>query len=374
MRKLTLLLLVLAVSFGCAHNRIQFGPKIKQKKKEYGHIIEDERSFSTQVEPCIKVKVQPTEINDDKESTLVRANLDTLVPLQGAHPFRTAENKEVTGFNRTSHELRTQPRVTEIKTEEKTDANAILLALLASLGLTVGLSVAASKTNARKISEWAKNNSKLTVGLILGVKGIMGVAGLYAGKMMYESGLEVSENLIYAGFGATALAAITYPRKNSSLAFFKGSYLRRKGHDVVLTVAGLLLSVTMGNRVAADPSYSESVSGLFETTSSISSKNKNTGAFNNSFHFKEIKSSLEESVFSMASEKQEMTSGVKILLTILAIIALAAAMYGLVVAYCSLSCSGQEGLAILVLIGGGAVAIGLFTAAMISMWGNKKST
>ena len=140
--------------------------------------------------------------------------------------------------------------------------------------------------------------------------------------------------------------------KKSKLKLFRSSLLRRKIQDLVFGTITLALLTSFGN-ISSQESNSDSVGASITNVLTV---NTNVPQNSNIVEFEKPKT--EEVLLN-------------ILLTILALALLAIILYLTAILACELSCSGQETLAVVVLIFGIVGGLALFLTLMTKIWAKR---
>lgn len=190
------------------------------------------------------------------------------------------------------------------------------------------------KKTALKISKWASRRKWKTRFIIAGLHLVLAVVGHYAGSFLGDLNVFISDfarDIIMGGF---LLGILIYPRKNRGLSIYDAKqYLKKKVFDFILVLSGFLLTVCHGNDLAK-PNLSDKMDQGIQSFSNATDQKMATNDF----------------IYVPIDETGAMIlKGVLIFLAVLLILVLQA----LIVVYsCALSCSGQEGAAYALLIGG----------------------
>jgi len=145
--------------------------------------------------------------------------------------------------------------------QESKNTNALFAFFAGLLGLLTFGIFRLNLSSAKKISYWAKDNRRKAEVLILAIHTILGIGGLFTGKILYDLDIIASDITRNILLGSFLLAWILYPTKTK---LFQHSYLRRKIHDLSLPLIGFLLMTNIGNQVTSDRFVSAPVSFLFE--------------------------------------------------------------------------------------------------------------
>jgi hypothetical protein len=231
------------------------------------------------------------------------------------------------------------------------------------IGMCTGLGLLATRKRARRISEWARNHKKATWGILTVLHLALGTAGFLAGKGLQEMGLELGHTSTFTLMGVFGVAALLYPMKHATRGLFRKGFARQKLHDLVLALSGFMLLVAAGNKMGGDNIFTRmgvpvvSVTEIFTAVQDIPGHSEFTEGTND---------------VAQEPERKGASNAVKILLTVLSVIILAAALYLLAVLSCYIACSGAEALALVVAIGGLAILLFAFIMVMREIWGRKK--
>ena len=243
-------------------------------------------------------------------------------------------------------------------------SSVLLMALL--MGLIPLAAIKAKPDFARNISFWAAMNPWKTRFMYAGIQIGLGATGIILGERLADNGVHFSDlsgDLLLAAF---LTSASLYPVRNSSLKLFRHSYFRQKVFDMALALSGFLLMVSAGNN---NPGITASFTGMKNLNRNVQ-ENVNISNFSNpdqkQIQYNQNVGQLQdEQVFP---QKPEMSKGMKILLTVLTILAGLGLGYLLLLAACGIACNGMEGLAYLVGIGGGILLIVLAVLVIKSIW------
>jgi len=239
----------------------------------------------------------------------------------------------------------------------------------------------------KKISIWAKQNPWKARITIIFSHILLFLLAWFTGTQLYAIGKELPAFFMFLFVLIYLIAAFTYPsKKNKSGTNIPFLYLKQKSSDLLLAAATFGMVVCL----AADNEnvfrfYTTSFANL--TSVSIKGKEKSTA--------NEILASLkyrDKSTLTRSEKKilrQEFKKELKLYtiaklsgkkdeagnagLIILAIIAALGLLYVLAALSCSISCSGSEGAAVLVVVlGTAAIVVGLIVVIRAIKRGSKK--
>ncbi len=250
---------------------------------------------------------------------------------------------------------------------EKTflENNAVPLMMGAS-GLFSLLMLSIAQSRSKKISYWAAENPWQARSLIAGIHIATGLSALSLGHHLYGQEVFISETVSYAALSVFTTSCLAYPSKNPSFTF-TNSYFAQKAHDISLFTSGAVMMLCAGNHyhITQQPVSDSEVLFSLSTTNT---PEKNIYLVKNEKDLNAEKHSFKQEA------KKELSRGAKITLTILLAITFAAAVFGLAALSCSIACSGNEGLAALVGIGGGIGLAALFILGIRGIYGNKRKS
>lgn len=226
-------------------------------------------------------------------------------------------------------------------------------------------------TSMKKLSFWAREHKWEARVLIIASLAALAVFALLSGILLRQLGLLLPGIFLFASAGLYLAAFIAYPfafqkkRERSATAFYR----RQKTCDMMLAATSFLLMLFFANRPEKIFSYGPSLQAASTLPSSlpadsIQKKYKSIPAFSASLKdengvplkWKEKKKLLKEQVRAIKQDR-DMSDGAKAGLIILSIAVALGLVYGVAAIACNLSCSGQEGAAAVVMIGGVGVII-----------------
>lgn len=231
----------------------------------------------------------------------------------------------------------------------------------------------------KKISLWAKAHPQQTRIYIVVSYLLLNVLGIVIGQLLNLLSIELPILLLNSSILVFIICGLAYPSKNK-----KENYIFRKTCDSVLISTTFLMIVFAGNRYGG-------LTGLFTATSyhnqvqatSIKDSTKRSytslEAFKLSMKDKDGKMlkwkerrKLLKSQVKAIKNSDDLTDAGKVALTIGCVIVALGLLYLVAAGACSLSCSGAEGGAILLGLGGLALVIVLFVIAMKAIYKKKK--
>jgi len=242
---------------------------------------------------------------------------------------------------------------------KETDVSFWLAISALSMGLVLGFGLIKKKDTAIKLSQWAKRNKRISIGIIIATKAALTGIGFYSGKLLLDSGFHNSPTLTYSLAATMVIAGITYPRKKAIRGFWKHSYLKQKLHDLALTLCGFFLITAISNQSNFTVN-NHSFTNQVNTEHCADAKKW----FRSDFREAQTKG-------SSTHEKDEPSVGTKVLITILLLILVVFLSMLLSVLVCGLSCSGQELAAALVGTGGILVIAAILLLGLRGIWRKK---
>ena len=217
----------------------------------------------------------------------------------------------------------------------------------------------------KTLSYWARSHKAAARILIVLSYLLLNVLGWLTGGLFHDSGILLTETALFVTITIYLAGAVFYPAKRgkakwSCHAFF----VRQKTCDLFLISATFGLVVYAGNRTSELPTsapLAAAVSNAFVLPEDSVKKHKSVEEFalavkdanGKLWPWKERKKLLKQQVYEL-KKAPAMTNGERTFLTILFVLLAIGLELGIMALSCSLSCSGAEGLAVLVGVGGTA--------------------
>ena len=220
----------------------------------------------------------------------------------------------------------------------------------------------------KQISYWAKENVLKSRLLIVIFWLLLNIFGLYVGELFREIDIKIPENYFSVCLFIITILWIKYPQKASTKEKRKCSfYTYRKTFDVLLGFTTLILIVYTGNHwsnLNANTQTASASTILNLPKDSFNSKNILIKNFVDEIKSKDVsklsnrnKSKIIKKQIGVIKGAKDLSKGEKTMLIILSIVFASFLLFGIAALSCSLSCSGMEGLATLVFIGGTALIV-----------------
>ncbi len=199
-----------------------------------------------------------------------------------------------------------------------------------------------------KLACWSRRNVNPARGIIVGARAVLIANGLYFGKQLFDNGIYLGDLSHSIWLALFSLGVLFYPRKKSG----GSTYSKEKLGSFIATIAGFLLLISAtntnlqnGNSLFSSPNVDPVHDVRLESRSTHQDMHK-----------------------APAVERTELEIIANVLVTILLIGLTIALLYLTLILSCELSCSGQEGLAGVVLIGGILLSLFLFIVAVRALW------
>jgi hypothetical protein len=239
------------------------------------------------------------------------------------------------------------PNQPKLQTYHKREGLVYLTVLLVGLLSLAGLKI--TPDLAGNISYWAALNPRKSRFIISVIQIMTGMAGLILGTKLANMGThfsDLSKSIVAATFFTSVLL---YPVRKSRIRLIKRTYFRQKTHDLVLFLSGLMLMVFAGNY------YSLQINSL-----------ANLAGKQDYIEVQEYVPLEKDQphdpmvILQQANQVQDKPAtppkdgwivGLKVFFTIVASVAIG---FGVAALSCELSCSGLNGLAVIVAILGAA--------------------
>ena len=239
----------------------------------------------------------------------------------------------------------------------------------------------------KNLSLWAKGHIRAARILIVISFILLTALGISTGRLLSETGISISSATLIIFVLIYFTGLIAYParslknKKLNSIAF----YFRQKSCDMVLAAATFCMIAGISNRpenmfsfsmplnAAISSSFSfpkDSTVKSFKSIADFKASLKDENG--NSLKWKEKKQLLKEQIRGIKKDKS-LKNGSKAGLIILSVIVALGILSLIAALACNLSCSGSEGAAILVMIGGAGLVVFLFILTLKAINGKKKS-
>lgn len=237
----------------------------------------------------------------------------------------------------------------------------------------------------KQISYWAKENVFKSRLLIVTFWLLLNAIGLFVGKLFKEIHFELHENYFSICLFIITILWIKYPQKAGVNVHRRFNfYAHRKTFDFLLGLTTLILIVYTGNHwsnLNANTQVASASTILSFPKDSANSKNLLLKNFVDDIKSKDL-SKLNNRDKSKILKKQirtirgikDLSKGEKTALVILSIILATFLLFGIAALSCNLACSGMEGLAAILAIGGYTLVILLLISVLKKIKTKKTST
>jgi hypothetical protein len=250
--------------------------------------------------------------------------------------------------------------VKAVKPPSKKPDHFPFLPVMLGSALALGAAFTLRPARVRRMSEWAKNHNEASWAVLTTAHLGLGFGAFYAGHQAGLDGYQASQSWITGSALVFFLSLIFYPFR-SMKGLFGGGFIRRKWHDLMLSVTGVLLLFCSATTIPQREAPVNPVSGAI------------------------ISVLLPDHVYAGETvlqggtmghyEPEEYNTGkdgfVKFLATLLAV-AVFLLLWALVISLsCNLSCSGQEAAAAFVGIGGTLLLLLLLIMVLRRIWSRK---
>lgn len=202
---------------------------------------------------------------------------------------------------------------------------------------------------------------------------------LILGFLTYASEIHLPASLIFILGNLFFLSYFLYPRKGQRSGIFKHSYFRQKTSDFLLALTYPLVIATAINVWAFAPDSGQEAPGakavliVNRIHPEIEQKSKKDLKAELKVEFRKSKKQIKAKLKALkkdfrAKKGKDKSNLEKILLVMLVLLGACALAYGVAALACSISCSGQEALAIILAILGLAGIIWLSVLAIKSIF------
>jgi hypothetical protein len=332
-------------------NNVSSKPKkIKKQNAKKTHSIlvtqEKQASQSTELSELFLQTIDPKSLyalNADKLTLYPNPNQKNQTQILPSKGIAQSEALNIENGTKSINELQTSEKSDFISLVDnqisRTTDNTIPL-LLGVSGLFSLFLLKRGQRKAGEFSYWAAKNPWKARAILTSAHLATGISAITLGNHLLNEGVYFSDTSNYLSMAAFSTSALLYSSTNS--------FIQRKIHDTILFTTGTIMLISVGNQYTftnQDNSYLAIPSHRFTTNYSY------------------IENSSEK-IAPVKDEPSKKSTGAKIGLTVLAVVLFAVLAYGLAALSCSIACSGNEGMAAIVGIGGG---IGLIALLVISL-------
>lgn len=220
----------------------------------------------------------------------------------------------------------------------------------------------------KRLSYWAKNHKWAARLAIVGSYIILNVLAYYWGMQLFKNSIIISPLAVMLIAVIFLAVASLYPDRKTKDKYGSKFYLYQKTCDLILVFSSVLLMISLVNRLSTSKLVDSAMASYIvfpeKPKDSVAKKYLTIQAFNNSMKdstgkllsWRLRKMQLKQQLHNI-NDDTDLPAGVKALLVILSIAAALGLMYLVAGLACNLSCSGAEGLAAVVLFGGGFAVI-----------------
>lgn len=241
------------------------------------------------------------------------------------------------------------------------------------------------KNTTLRLSFWAKSHRVTAITLIVISKITVGIIGLFLGTWAAVEGYILPLETKWLLGTVAAASILLYPAKRLKKHLGRATFYRRqKTMDGVLATLGFAILFFVGNLTPAWVASPNVVTNIpANVTTALSCLEKHVSEVRKGVvHSGKLqrwiaakaKTKIERVISKMKGTADGSDAAVKIVISILLVIAALLLAYVVYALSCSLACSGQEAAAALVgIFGSVAIIIGLIFAIK-AVWGNNKSS
>lgn len=225
-----------------------------------------------------------------------------------------------------------------------TSKDDLFIAMFAGIGISAGIAYS-QRQKLKYATRWASKNIWKSRLIIAGFSIVNSIVCYHLGKIFQAEGIQLSKGLIAGGAAGMGLAHLLFRKTTAENMFSSVQVLKNRIAKLLLPVSAALIVTSVSN---TNTPGMEAVMKLVPYTQQINKI------------YQPIKTVANNSVDEITIEED--TKALKIFLTVLISIFIGATCAVAIVLSCALVCSGQEGLAALVIIVGipAAILIGIF--------------
>lgn len=235
----------------------------------------------------------------------------------------------------------------------------------------------------KNISIWAKNNRAKALGLTILLHVIISYYFFYVGALLLTKKIILPFSIVYISGVLLLTSYIFYPIKYVRRGIFKRTFFREKQWQLVAMISAALLMVFIGNHSAKSafleinrvPEYSAiTVAVDVKQEPRVGKKSKVEKRTQRQFIKKtkrQLRKRIRKNVRKLRAKEKGLTSFEKSLIAFLSLLLGIVLGYLVLALSCSIACSGNEALALIVLLGGFTLIIVGFVAILRSLFGKQ---
>ena len=236
----------------------------------------------------------------------------------------------------------------------------------------------------KKISFWAKNHKRPARFIIVASLIVLNGLGILTGILLKEFNVTMAGAAMAVIISVFIAGFIFYPVKNTKRLTTAPYYIKQKSLDFILAASAFCMFTFFGNRpetlfqhypmlnataVSTNTLPKDSILRTYKSISEFSSMMKDENG--NPLKWKEKKKLLKEQVKGI-KKADNLSDTERTLYLILSIVVALGLLYLVAALSCNLSCSGSDGAAALVAVGGTAVVVILLVIAVRAIYGRNK--
>lgn len=212
----------------------------------------------------------------------------------------------------------------------------------------------------KKLAFWARENKNSARATIIISYVFLNLIALFLGDLIHSLNIQFTPLFFVFASILTIVGWMIYPSKNRKKEY-RNFFLRQKSADLLLISATFLFIVYAGNSLNrnwnAPFNPVQAISIIYPSSSTHVTESSSTKT---SVSKKSLRKKIRAEIKSIRKAYKESSKSQKTLYIILAVLGAALLTYGLAGLACSISCSGSEALAIVVLVVGlGGIIFGV---------------
>ena len=233
----------------------------------------------------------------------------------------------------------------------------------------------------KTIAKWSSRNP-WTARIIIALSHVaLIVLGISSGIMFYVDGFEVPGGVIILMLVIFFPAYFLYPKRTATTGLFKYSFQRRCRHDFLLVMSSTCVLIAGINQELWRPEKTQAEN--YQVRLMVFQKDVDAAHLTKKEARKDLvqmirswKTNMKDQVKAYKASAKEpgtKSTGAKVALTLLAVLLALGLWIGIASLSCSISCGGNEGLAIVVLVAGTALVIWILVVAIKAIYKKPKN-
>ena len=208
----------------------------------------------------------------------------------------------------------------------------------------------------KNLSTWASKNRTKSILLLIFLHILLGYFYFYTGVFFYLEGIKTPKILVPIASSLFILAWLFYPIKEAQQGIYKNTFFKRKFWQSIALISAAIFFIHAGNHLSRAAMANEVVTYHAESvvldSKELHRNNKRQARSLKRSLRKKFRQRLRSKIKQLFQFRKRSEQGRKILYFVLIILGAIFLTFLLIGLSCTIACSGNEALSIIVLLGG----------------------